>query len=66
MLRDESGAALPPAEIETKKKSWGIEAGSHAVSKEGLRRMLVEFNARKANGSLPPTIDEEPIDEVAP
>lgn len=61
LLRDESGAALPPAEVASKKASWGIGSGSHEMRKEGLRRMLIELAARKANGSLPPTIDAQPV-----
>lgn len=50
MLRDESGAALPPSEIEAKKQSWGIDSGDPEIRKEGLRRMMLEFAARRSNG----------------
>jgi len=50
LLRDESGAALPPAEQAEKRASWGVDSGDPDVRKRGLQLMLAEFDAR--NGML--------------
>lgn len=46
LLRDESGAAIGEAEAAKKIAGWGIESGDPAVRKEGLRRMLEEYDTR--------------------
>jgi hypothetical protein len=46
LLRDESGANLPPNEQETKWKSWGITSPDEAVRKQGLGKMLAEYEGR--------------------
>lgn len=61
LLRDESGASISESDQNAKRASWGTRSGSHAVRKEGLRRMLLEFAARKSNGTLPPDIDAQPV-----
>jgi hypothetical protein len=61
LLRDESGANLPDSEKESKRRTWNLGAGSHELRKEGLRRMLLEFDARRRNGTLPATIDAQPV-----
>ncbi len=47
LLRDESGAALPPAEQAEKRASWGIDSGDPKVRKNGLKLMLAEYDARR-------------------
>jgi hypothetical protein len=53
LLRDESGAVIGEDESERKRKSWGIDSGDPEIRKKGLRNMLYEFEARRANGTLP-------------
>ncbi len=48
LLRDESGAALPPGEQAEKIGGWGVNSGDPQVRKNGLKLMLAEYDARYA------------------
>ena len=50
LLRDESGASISDSDIAAKKRSWGEGSGDPEIRKEGMRRKLAEFEARRANG----------------
>jgi len=60
LLRDESGAAIGEDEANKKRAAWGIDSGDPQIRKEGLRKMLYEYAARKNAGKLPATIDAQP------
>jgi hypothetical protein len=61
LLRDESGAAIGVEEKEKKLDGWGIYSSDPEVRREGLRRMLVEFEARSSVGAAQPEQSSQPV-----
>jgi hypothetical protein len=49
LLRDETGANMPPDEQDTKWKAWGLLSPDAAVRNRGLGKMLAEFQGRVAH-----------------
>jgi hypothetical protein len=54
VLRDKSGAAMPPDEVETELHRYGVFSGDSEVARDGLAQLYAEAASRASSVGIDP------------